>query len=322
MRRVCVIGEGAWGTAIATLLARNGHNVHLWCFESEVATAIALNRKNERYLPIVSIHENITPTSSEQEAMDEVEWVFESTPVKFLRSVLERFKSLYHSGQRWVILSKGIEQKSLLFPSQLLNDVFGTTVSSAVLAGPSFAKDLVQEQPTGVVIASASQDDARGAKALVENDFFRVDISGDLLGVQCCAAFKNVIALGVGILDGAGYQDNTKSLFLVRMLDEMKQLLYAIHADTATVMTLAGVGDVVLTALGAHSRNMMVGRRIGQGESLESILKQMGCIPEGVNTVESLRQLAHRENMVLPLTQAVDSVLVQAAHVGSIVALL
>ncbi len=298
---IAMLGEGAWGTAVAMLLAYNGHEVKLWCYNTELVSQINATRQNERYLPGVTLPKNITAVATIDEAICNSEWVFEAIPVKFLRSVLQKAKHCYKDTQRWVVLSKGIEQDTLLFPTEIIADVLGDAVQQTVFAGPSFAMDVARKQITAVTIAAPGCELAKELQALLANNYFRPYISTDMIGVQVGAALKNVIAIGVGMLDGAGYSDNAKAFIITRGLHEIAELAVALGARRETIYGLSGVGDLILTAMGSLSRNLQVGKRFGQGQSLETILKETGYIPEGINTVESVQQLMRKHDVRLPI---------------------
>jgi glycerol-3-phosphate dehydrogenase (NAD(P)+) len=308
--KVAVLGEGAWGSAVATLLAENGHTVALWCHNAELATIIAKTGKNDRYLPGITLDTNrIKPTSSINEAVCGVTWVFEAIPVKYLRSVVQEAHHCFSHEQTWVILSKGIEQETLLLPSQIVDDVFGESVNKAVISGPSFAYDLAQKMVTGVTIAAIDCASGLALQKLLANSYFRPYVTLDVLGTQVGGAVKNVIALGVGMLDGAGFTDNAQAFLLTRGLHEMVELAHVLGGKTETLYGLSGVGDMVLTSMGGRSRNLEVGRRLGKGHTLETILRETGYIPEGINTVVSVAQLIERHNLNLPICRGVHQVI-------------
>ncbi len=306
---IAMLGEGAWGTAVAMLLAYNGHEVKLWCYNTELVSQINETRHNERYLPGVTLPKNITAVATLDEAMSDADWVFEAIPVKFLRSVLEQSKHCYKDTQRWVVLSKGIEQGTLFFPTEIIADVLGDAVQQTVFAGPSFAMDVARKEITAVTIAAPECELAKELQELLANDYFRPYISTDMIGVQLGSALKNVIAIGVGMLDGAGYTDNAKAFMITRGLHEIAELAVALGGKQQTVYGLSGVGDLILTAMGSLSRNLQVGKRFGQGQSLESILKETGYIPEGINTVESVQQLMRKHGVRLSICLGIYEVI-------------
>lgn len=320
MSNICMLGAGAWGTAVAQLLAENGHTVRLWCREPEVAELIQKTRINARYLPCVVLHNNIRPVDSFDCAFDEAEFIFEAVPVAYLRGLLEQIKPYSSPSQTWVMLSKGIEQNSLLLPTQIIDSVFGYEAKKAVLAGPSFAADLAQKQITAVTIAASTCKIGEQVQLLLANEYFRPYISLDCIGVQTGAALKNVITLCVGILDGAGYKDNVKAFVLTRGLNEIAQLAVMLGGKQETVYGLSGVGDLVLTAMGNLSKNLAVGRRLGQGQTLDFIQKEIGTLPEGVNTVQAMHQLALKSNLDLPICAGVYEIIYQGKSVDQFLA--
>lgn len=297
--KVAVLGAGAWGTAIATVLAENGHEVFLWAHEEGVAHEIQRTRINKSFLPDSILSEKIIPTTVLEEALSGAEWVCEAVPVVFLRTVIRNVKPYSVSTQKWVLLSKGIEQGSGAFPSDILQQELGE-IPFVVLSGPSFAHDVAQQDLTGICIASHNNTLTQQARALFENRYFRVFLSDDVCGVQLCAALKNVITLVVGMLDGAGYGDNTKTLFLVAMLHEMREFVGAVGGKPSTADGLAGIGDLMLTALGKRSKNLALGKSL-INEDLKSTEKINKNVVEGLNTVRSIEALIQKNNLHLPL---------------------
>ncbi|MCA9770297.1 NAD(P)-dependent glycerol-3-phosphate dehydrogenase [Candidatus Dependentiae bacterium] len=309
--KVCILGEGAWGTAVATLLANNGHTVHVWCYHKEVAEDIKENRSNSRYLPNIALDKNIVPFIDIEKALCDVDWVFEAIPVQYLRSILEQAQRCFNLKQTWVVLSKGIEKGSFLLPSQVIDAVFATRVKKAIFSGPSFAKDLAEKQITGVTIAADDCETGQQLSQLLANNYFRPYISLDVIGAQIGGALKNVITLGVGMLDGAGYTDNAKAFLLSRGFHEIVTIATLLGAQCDTLYGLCGIGDLVLTAMGKHSKNLTVGRRLGKGEKLQNILEETGYIPEGVNTVQAMHQYIKKNNLDLPVCDGIYQVIFQ-----------
>lgn len=315
MSKIAVLGEGAWGTAIALLLADNGHEVFLWCYHKEVAEGIAQTRCNDRYMPGVTLPKNIIPTNDLSVVFKDSDYIFEVIPVKYLRTVLEQAKQYYRDDQTWVVLSKGIEQETLLFPTQIINDVFQADVHASVLAGPSFAKDIVEKKITAVTIAADTCKQGEALQQLVATPYFRPYITTDVMGVQAGAAFKNVLTLAIGILDGARYTDNSKAFIFTRGLHEMAHLAVTLGGLKETIYGLSGVGDLMLSATGSLSRNLEVGKKLGYGQDLETILKETGYIPEGINTVQSMHELICKKDLQLPICNGVYAVIFQKKSV-------
>lgn len=301
-KSITILGAGAWGTAIAHLLATNGHEVTVWCHEPELTEEINQNHTNSFYLPDVELPYNIRATASMQEAFDGAHIIFEAVPVKYLRTVLEHARGFVNKDQIWVILSKGIEQESFLVPSQILDEVMNFSVKKVAVCGPSFARDLVEAVPTGVIVASDYEHLAQVISSVLINNYFSCTLSGDLLGVQLAAALKNVFALTIGIAFGTQARDNTVALLFTRALAEMGKVVQAFGGQQETVYSLAGVGDLVLTCYGSLSKNFTLGKLLGQGTLLQDISSE-GVFPEGINTIQSLIQLAEKKSLKLPIVQ-------------------
>lgn len=305
IKEVTVLGEGAWGTAIACLLAHNGHQVRLWCHHAELVDIINNTHTNERFLPGIKLDKKIRATTSLQEVIEGAEWIFEAIPVKFLREVITKAQSWIHADQKWIVLSKGIEQETLLFPSQIIDDVCKKKVKTAAVVGPSFAIDLAQQQLTAVSVAATDKQLALKVYKLMANHYFRPYVTTDIIGVQVGAALKNVIALGIGMLDGARYGDNTRAFVLTRGLAEIAHMSVMLGGKQKTVYGLSGVGDLLLSCTSTLSRNLMIGRELGKGKSLTTIGNHLETMPEGINTVQSLYQLLQKKDVAFPLFRGI-----------------
>ncbi len=322
MKKVCVVGDGAWGTAVATLLAQNGNQVNLWCHDASNAQAIARTHKNERYLPGHTLSERIVPTASLEDAMRDARWIFQAIPVQYLRSVILQAAPCFKQDQVWVVLSKGIEKDTLLLPTQIIDDIFANSPQKAVLAGPSFAADVVNKQVTGVSIAATDPALARELQTMLNNEYFAAFINDDLIGVQVGGAVKNVITLGVGMLEGAEYTDNTKAFLVTRGLHEITLIAKVMGGKPETLYGLSGIGDLMLTALGKLSRNLAVGKRLGKGDPLKIILDELGHVPEGINTVQSIQQLADKHHLQLPICSAIYDIIFAGKKIDHLIAAL
>jgi glycerol-3-phosphate dehydrogenase (NAD(P)+) len=304
-KQIAVLGAGAWGTAMAVLLADNGHDVRLWCYESEVACDIATFRMNKKYLPDVLLSERITAITDIAHACNGAEWIFESVPSKFIRTILHDVKHAAPSTERlpWVILSKGIEQDSLLAPSQILQEVFDNRdMSIVVLGGPNFAAELTQRAMTATVIASHNKQLATDLAALVRNDYFRPIISDDMIGIQVCGAIKNVLAVAIGLAQGAGYKhENTRALLITQGLAEVAVLVEHFGGKKETVYGYAGLGDLFLTCAGSLSKNLRVGKMLGKGAQLDELSASLPALPEGISSSVALYELIKKHDLDLPL---------------------
>ncbi len=307
-KRIAVLGEGAWGTAIASLLAHNGHDIMLWCYHANVAQEIASSHRNTRFMPGFFLGENIKPTTHLREAITISDLIFEAIPVKFLRSVVEQAKPYTNTFQSWIALSKGIEQDTLMFSTQIIEDVLGS-ISVASLSGPSFAYDLMRQQMTALSCASTDTMLVHNVIACTNNEYFKVCAASDVIGTQVGGALKNVITLALGMADGFGYSDNTKAMLITMGLNEISIIAQALGGSKETIYSLAGLGDLVLSATGKQSKNFFVGQRLGRGESLQLILQQTGFIPEGINTIQSIKTLCVYNNIVAPLCFGLQDVI-------------
>lgn len=309
MKQICILGEGAWGTAIASVLAHNGHRVTLWCNFAESVEIIQKTRINERYLPEIILGDRITVTHDISQALSGAHYVFEAIPVKYLRCVLEKMRHAYTAQQQWVCLSKGIEKETLYGVSQLVCSMLNLVESPLVLSGPSFAHGVARQEITGVVLAGHNAHALQSVNHLISNHYFKTELSSDVVGVQLCGALKNVLTLGMGIIQGAGHTDNARALFFTRALHEIALLVEAAGGKKETVYGLAGVGDAMLTACGAQSKNLLVGKRLGAGQSLDTILTSTGYIPEGVDTAFLIEALMQKYSVDLPLLFSVYRVI-------------
>jgi glycerol-3-phosphate dehydrogenase (NAD(P)+) len=296
MKQIAVLGDGAWGTAIAHLLASNGHHVNWWCFDKSVAASVINKRVNTRFLPSIELQKRVIPMTEMGQALKNVSSICCAIPVKYMRSVFSLINPDTLPKVPWIILSKGIEEKSLLLPSQVVAHCFGNDTPCIIISGPSFAQETAMENFTGVMIAGQSKYLVHETNLLFQNDYFRLIPSDDVIGIQWCGALKNVIALSYGLVEGAEYGQNTKALVLTQGLQEIQRLVIAIGGKTETVFGLAGIGDLILTATGHLSKNVIIGKKIGSGMSLQNAIKELGTEPEGINTIKSVYQYMQKNS--------------------------
>lgn len=308
MTRCAVIGAGAWGTALADLLARNGEEVTIWALEPGVVASINTSRENSAFLAGARLCERLRATGDLSGALDGAELVCVATPSQHLRSVLRQGASHIARGATLCVASKGIEQGTLA----LMGDVVvGEAPSHPVVAlsGPSFAAEVVARQPTAIVAASEDANAAEIVQDAFSNSTFRVYTHDDLIGVELGGALKNVMAVATGICEGAGFGFNARAALITRGLAEMTRLGTALGASAATFAGLAGIGDLVLTCTGSLSRNRAVGMEVGGGATLEQALAGKHTVAEGVATTRSALALAQREGVEMPIVAMVNRVL-------------
>ena len=311
MKRVAVIGAGSWGTALAAVLAKKGHDVHLWALEAEVAEQITQGQENTSYLSGVDLPENLRSTADLESALEGAEVVVSVSPAQVVGSVMA--EAAPHIADDALVLSasKGIETTTLRRMDEVISEVLSPAQMArfTVLSGPSFALEVAKEIPTAVVAASDNSDAALAAQDLFQTEYFRVYTGSDVIGVELGGALKNVIALGAGVAAGLGGGLNTLAALITRGLAEMRRLGVAMGARAATFSGLAGMGDLVLTCTGTLSRNRTVGYRLGQGESLEDILAEMSAVAEGVATSHAVHDLAARYGVEMPIAEEVFGIL-------------
>lgn len=306
--RAAVIGAGSWGTALACLLAKAGHQVTLWSFEADVAESINARSRNP-YLEDVTLPASLTATTDLAEAVGDAELVVSVSPSQFVAHVMGQAAPHIRPDALVVSASKGIELDTLRRMDEVIGDVLpGVRDRFCVLSGPSFAAEVARGGPTAVVVASHSEAAAERAQSLFQTPTFRVYTNRDVVGVELGGALKNVIALAAGAAAGLGFAHNTLAAIITRGLAEMTRLGLAMGAERATFSGLAGMGDLVLTCTGDLSRNRTVGYRLGQGESLEEILADMKAVAEGVKTAEAVHALARRHDVEMPIAEQVYAI--------------
>jgi len=308
--RVTVVGGGAWGTALAGVLAENGHQVVLWCYEADVAESINATHVNP-YLEGVSLPSSLVAEADLATALQGTRVVVSASPSQFVRGVMGRAAAHVAPDATLISASKGIELGSLLRMDEVLAEVLPAAAMRrfCVLSGPSFAKEVAAGQPTAVVIASRSAAVADEARLLFQTPSFRVYTSKDVVGVELAGALKNVIAIAAGTTDGLGLGYNTTAALITRGLAEITRLGVAVGADKATFYGLAGLGDLVLTCTGSLSRNRAVGYRLGKGEPLQRIVGEMTAVAEGVETTRAAFELSRRVGVEMPIIQQMYAIL-------------
>jgi len=306
-----VIGGGSWGTAFALHLSRLGLKTILWVREPEILDELRSTRQNLLFLPGFSLPSEISFAGSIAEAVQGADIIFIAVPSQFCRYVYTDMASSLRAGQIVVSLTKGIEEGSLKRMSEIMAEVFPafSAPQVAVLSGPSFAREVAERHPTAVVAASPDMDVARTIQHLISGLSFRVYTSEDLVGVELGGALKNVIALATGISDALEFGHNSRAALITRGLAEITRLGVRLGANKETFLGLAGLGDLVLTCTARMSRNYHVGFELGQGKTLPQILASTKMVAEGVTTTTSVRRLAEREGVDMPISTEVYRVL-------------
>jgi glycerol-3-phosphate dehydrogenase (NAD(P)+) len=309
--KVAILGAGSWGTALAMVLADNGHEVRLWGHKPEQIKEINSEHTNHKYLPEITLQDGIIGYSSMEETLSEIEIVVLAVPTKAIREVLGNIKKIQKNPLTIVHVSKGIEPDTLLRISEMIEEEMPADLVHAivVLSGPSHAEEVSLRRPTTVAVSSKNMAAAEKIQDLFINANFRVYTNPDIIGVEIGGALKNIIALAAGISDGLGYGDNAKAALMTRGLAEISRLGTKMGASPLTFAGLAGLGDLIVTCTSVHSRNWRAGNLLGKGKKLKEVLDNMGMVVEGVRTTKAAWQLAKKYEVQMPITNALYGVL-------------
>jgi glycerol-3-phosphate dehydrogenase (NAD(P)+) len=308
MKRLAIIGGGAWGTALALVAQRAGSTATIWARDPSIAAAIEARHENPVYLPGIALDPAIAATSDLARAVAGAEAALLAVPAQFLRDVLTALAPHLPPSLPLLVCAKGIEIGSLLTMSELTGELCPKN-PVAVLSGPSFAAEVAHDLPTAVVIAGRDPTLARRFVAALGSPRFRPYLSEDPLGAELGGAIKNVLAIACGIVDGRRLGDNARAALITRGLAEMTRLGVAKGARAETFAGLSGLGDLVLTCGGAQSRNHALGLALGQGISLDAALAGRRSVVEGIATAASAENLARKLGVEMPIAEAVDAVL-------------
>ncbi|MEN6390412.1 MAG: NAD(P)H-dependent glycerol-3-phosphate dehydrogenase [Syntrophomonas sp.] len=306
MQKVCILGAGSWGTAQAVLLSKNTPRVCLWGRMEDSLEDMERFRENRRFLPGISLPENVELLLDLEEALKGSDLVVCAVPSQVLRSILVKIKDILPLDAYLVNTAKGIEIETGMRLSQVAHDVLGDDIRRrfAVLSGPSHAEEVARDIPTAVTVAAYYRETAIYVQDAFMAPMFRVYTNPDVAGVELGGALKNIIALAAGIVDGLGYGDNTKAALLTRGLTEITRMGEAMGGNPRTFSGLSGMGDLVVTCGSRHSRNRLAGELIGRGRSLKQALSEVGMVVEGAPTTKITHRLAEELNVEMPITSA------------------
>lgn len=309
--KTAVLVAGSWGTAIASVLADNGHEVVLWTRNEKQAGEINATHRNSKFLSEATLPEAIRATTSMEDALRGAHAVIVVAPSSAMREVAAAMKPCLAQDTLLIHATKGFESGTLKRMSEVLSEELPDYPAEriVVLSGPSHAEEVIQQSPTTVVVASASLEAAEEAQDLLINSYFRVYTNNDVVGVEMGGALKNIIALGAGLCDGLGFGDNARAALLTRGLTEMTRLGTAMGGVPATFSGLAGIGDLIVTCTSKHSRNWRAGSLLAQGLSLDEVLSRMGMVVEGVRTTQAAYVLARQFEISMPITTELHKVL-------------
>ncbi len=309
MTAVSVLGAGSWGTALALLMARNGHPTMLWGHHPEHMAKLTAARCNERYLPGARFPDNLRAVADLAEAVKSAEILVVAVPSHAFRNLLVNLAPHFTAECKIAWATKGLELQSGKLLHQVVEDVMGPDIPAAVLSGPSFARDLAANLPTAVTVASRWIEFAKMLAGLLHNNRFRAYTTEDIIGVQLGGATKNVLAIAAGVADGLGFGANSRAALITRGLAEMMRLGLAMGGKPETFMGLAGVGDLILTCTDNQSRNRRFGLGLGKGLPRDQIVAEIGQEIEGIVTTKVIYQLAQDLGIEMPITEQTYKIL-------------
>lgn len=308
MAKIGVIGAGSWGTALALLLHKNGHEVTVWSILKEESAMLQEQHEHKDKLPGVKLPEDMFFTTDLKEAAAGKDVLVLAVPSPFTRSTAKLLRDVADEGQIIVNVAKGIEEKTLMTLSEIIEEEVPQAVVT-VLSGPSHAEEVGRGIPTTIVVGAKKKETAEYLQNLFMNDAFRVYTSPDILGIELGGSLKNVVALAAGIADGLGYGDNTKAALITRGITEIARLGTAMGAKFETFCGLTGIGDLIVTCASMHSRNRRAGILIGQGKNMEEAMDEVKMVVEGVYSAKAAMGLAAKYHVQLPIIEQVNEVL-------------
>lgn len=308
MKNIAIIGSGSWGVALGMHLASNGHKVKIWSFSEEEAKLINEEKKC-KFLPYVTIPENVECKTNYEEVIKGADMILHVTPSKFTRNIVREYKQYVDcEKQPIVVCSKGIEKDTAL----TLDEVIAEEIPNArigALSGPSHAEEVSKAEPTVMVAASKDKDLQHQIAEIFMNEKMRIYLSDDIKGVEIGGALKNIIAFCAGVAAGLNYGDNAFAALITRGLAEIRRLGIKMGGESDTLYGLSGLGDLIVTCASEHSRNRTAGKLIGQGKTLEEAKKQIGMTIESVDNIEVAVRLSKEYNISMPITNAVYDIL-------------
>ncbi|WP_062314636.1 NAD(P)H-dependent glycerol-3-phosphate dehydrogenase [Demequina rhizosphaerae] len=320
MTRAAVLGAGAWGTTYAAVMADAGTDVTLWGRDDAVVRSIRDDRRHEGAIPGVELPAGIRATTDIEEALAGADVVAVAVPAQHARQIIAPFADLVPSGAVAVSLMKGIELGTHARMSEVLAEVWDLPDERvAAVSGPNLAKEIAQRQPTATVVASADAEAAELVAAATASSYFRPYTNDDVVGVELCGAYKNVIAVGVGITDGLGFGNNTTATVITRGLAEITRLGLALGSRPETFSGLAGMGDLIATCASPLSRNHTLGSHLGQGRTLDEAIALTRGTAEGVKTATAVQELARGAGVDVPICDGVVTMLAGEAPVESVI---
>ena len=308
MAKISVLGAGSWGTALAVVLHKNGHEVTIWSIAQDEIDMLKKEREHKDKLPGVTIAEEIGLTTDLKEAISGRDMLVVAVPSPYIRSTAKSMAPYVEDGQLLVSVAKGIEEGTLMTLSAILEQEI-PQAEVAVLCGPSHAEEVGIGLPTTLVAGAKRKETAELVQSTFMNEVLRVYTSPDVLGMELGASLKNVIALAAGMADGLGYGDNTKAALITRGISEIGRLALKMGAKYETLSGLTGIGDLIVTCASKHSRNRKAGMLIGEGYTMEEAMKEVKMVVEGVYSAKAAMELSAKYDVSMPIIEQVNEVL-------------
>ena len=298
---ITILGTGAYGLALSSMFLENNCNIIMWTKSDDEKEKLEKERCNKKLLPNYSISKKIRFTTNLEESVKNANVIVIAIPVKYVTNIIMELKDYYKKEQHICIASKGIEQGSCLFIASIIKKNIKTN-RFCVISGGTFAVDMIKRVPLGLSLASKSKSTINIIKKTLQNDYLKLTVTNDIFGVEMYGAIKNVIAIAGGIIDGMGYPESTKCMFITKSLNDIVELIYEMGGNKKTILTYAGIGDLILTCNSTKSRNYSFGRMIGEKVSKEKLDEYIdNTTIEGLYTLKSIYDLIHRQKIKMPI---------------------
>jgi glycerol-3-phosphate dehydrogenase (NAD(P)+) len=316
-QRIGIIGAGSFGTALSKVFIDAGNEVQIWAREADIVDQINQHHHNPAYLPDLELPKELKAVKTLEEVVQNQQLLVLATPSHTLRTMAESIKPMLKGNEVVITVSKGIEQDTFMTMSQVLVEALEGVITSdqiGVLYGPSHAEEVAHQKPTTVVAASYSTRTATYIQNTCMTSMFRIYVNNDVLGVEIGGSVKNIMAIAAGVIDGAGWGDNTKAALITRGLHEIKRMGVQFGAHTDTFSGLTGMGDLIVTCTSEHSRNRRLGLEIGKGKSLDEVVEGMDMVAEGVKTTRAVYYWAKKHGIEMPITTAIYQVLFEGMN--------
>lgn len=305
MRKITILGTGAYGLSLALMFHKNQNKIKMWTKFEKEKTELETTRKNEKLLPGVIIPEDIVFTTSLEQAVSNAELIVIALPASVVDEVARNLLPIVTKEQSFLIASKAIDHNNCKLLNQVLETYFKEN-AIAVISGPTFAIDMAKNNPVGLSLAGTNVSVITLVKTSLENDTLKLRVSNDLLGLEICGAFKNVIAIASGMIDGMGYPDSTKAMFITESMHDVKKIIQGFGGNDRTIMSFAGFGDILMTCTSTNSRNFMLGKMIGEKRSEKEIMEYLSThTVEGFETLQTFHFLLEQKQIKIPLIECI-----------------